>query len=367
MASRGVRLMLRGLSKSYGDTVVALAPTDLNIEAGEFFSLIGPSGSGKSTLLGTIAGFVSPTRGRIEVDGVNIVDVPPYRRNIGMVFQNYALFPHMDVSENIAFPLRLRKMKPAEVKARVAQALAVVQLPNFGSRSIAQLSGGQQQRIALARAAVYDPSILLMDEPLGALDKNLRADMQVEIKAAHRELGATTVYVTHDQDEAAAMSDRIAIMNHGRIVQVGTPRNLYERPSNAFVAGFLGDANLFPIADYADGAGYPAVRLQNGALVRLPHDSEATLRGRDSVVCVRPEAISLVPEGTCVDADLNRLSGRVVDTVFAAGVESFRVEVGTAKSLLVRSKANGRSAAAVIGCPVTAVWSDSETRIIPKE
>ncbi len=366
MANRGARLMLSGLSKSYGDTV-ALAPTDLAIEAGEFFSLIGPSGSGKSTLLGAIAAFVPPTRGRIEVDGADLVGVAPYRRNIGMVFQNYALFPHMDVFENIAFPLRLRKMKAAEIEARVAQVLAMVQLPDLGGRSIGQLSGGQQQRIALARAAVYDPHILLMDEPLGALDKNLREDMQVEIKAAHRELGATTVYVTHDQDEAAAMSDRIAIMNHGRIVQVGTPRDLYEHPRNAFVAGFLGDANLFAIADHAVAAGCPTVRLHNGALMRLPHDGEAAPRGRDSVVCVRPEAISLVPEGTCVDADLNRLSGLVVDTVFAAGVERFRVEVGSAKPLLVRSKANGRPAAAVVGSAVTAVWSIDETRLIPKE
>lgn len=366
MVSRGVRLTLRGLSKSYGNTV-ALEPTDLIIEAGEFFSLLGPSGSGKSTLLGTIAGFVPPTKGRIEVDGVDIVGIPPYRRNIGMVFQNYALFPHMDVFENIAFPLRLRKLRVTEIQARVAQALAMVQLPDFGGRSVGQLSGGQQQRVALARAAVYSPSVMLMDEPLGALDKNLRADMQSEIKAAHRELGATTVYVTHDQDEAAAMSDRIAIMNHGRIVQVGTSRDLYEHPCNAFVAGFLGDANLFAIAHHADGSGCSAIRLHNGALIHAQHDGGVVPDECDSVVCVRPEAIKLVPDGTGVAADLNRLSGHVVDTVFAAGVQSFRVDVGTIKPLLVRSKANGEWSTVTAGCPIMAVWPKNETHLIPKE
>ncbi|MGH7987736.1 MAG: ABC transporter ATP-binding protein [Candidatus Binataceae bacterium] len=366
MVSRGVRLMLHELAKSYGN-MVALEPTNLAIEAGEFFSLLGPSGSGKSTLLGTIAGFVPPTRGRIEVDGVDIVGIPPYRRNIGMVFQNYALFPHMDVFENIAFPLRLRKLRITEIQTRVARALAMVQLPDFGSRSVGQLSGGQQQRVALARAAVYGPRVLLMDEPLGALDKNLRADMQSEIKAAHRELGATTVYVTHDQDEAAAMSDRIAIMNQGRIVQVGTSRDLYEHPRNAFVAGFLGDANLFAIADHAGGSGCPAIRLHNGALIHAPDDDGVASGEGDSVVCVRPDAIRLVPAGTRVAADLNHLSGHVVDTVFAAGVQSFRVEVGTVKPLLVRSKANGEWPTVTAGSPIMAVWPKNATRLIPKE
>lgn len=241
MVRHGARLSLRKVAKRY-DEIVALHPTSLEVEPGEFFSLIGPSGSGKSTLLGSIAGFIPPSSGRIELDGEDVVSVPPYRRNVGMVFQNYALFPHMTIFENIAFPLRLRKLPSSEIRERVSRLLRMVRLPNFGSRVPSQLSGGQQQRVALARAAVYDPRLLLMDEPLGALDKNLREEMQYEIKEFHRQIAATILYVTHDQEEAATMSDRIAIMNHGDVVQYGKPRDLYEHPRNAFVASFLGDA-----------------------------------------------------------------------------------------------------------------------------
>src|SRR5437868_11389776 len=220
MAEHGSGLVLDGVSKRYGG-VAALQPISIEIKPGEFFSLIGPSGSGKSTLLGAIAGFIPPSAGRILIDGRDIVDIPPYRRNIGMVFQNYALFPHLSVFENVAFALRLRKLTNAEVTGKTQRMLDIIRLSGMGERRISELSGGQQQRVALARAAVYDPRILLMDEPLGALDKNLREEMQYEIKAFHNKIAATIIYVTHDQEEAAAMSDRIAIMKDGEIVQHG--------------------------------------------------------------------------------------------------------------------------------------------------
>jgi putative spermidine/putrescine transport system ATP-binding protein len=367
MADRGGRLVLKDVAKRYG-SVVALAPTNLAIEAGEFFSLIGPSGSGKSTLLGAIAGFTPPSEGSIEIDGVDIVGLAPYRRNIGMVFQNYALFPHMNVFENIAFPLRMRKLPSAELGKRVERVLAMVRLPGFGDRAVGQLSGGQQQRVALARAAVYDPRILLMDEPLGALDKNLREEMQFEIKEAHRELGATILYVTHDQDEAASMSDRIAIMNHGHLAQVGSPRELYERPRNAFVATFLGDGNLLEIARFAaDRDGRAAAYLPNGARLGLAGCGGDLPDARSIMACIRPEAISLHMNGEAPPEGRNRLSGMITDAVFTAGMQRYRVEAGAGKALLVKTRARGTRETPEIGCPVTLSWPIEDTHLVPKE
>ena len=246
MESKGANVEYDGVSKIYG-SVHALRPTNLRVEPGEFFSIIGPSGSGKTTLLGVTAGFIPPNTGKILINNENIVSVPPYRRSIGMVFQDYALFPHMTVGENVGFPLRMRRFKRNEIASRVERILSTVHLDGFHHRRPNQLSGGQQQRVALARAAVYDPLLLLMDEPLSALDKNLREAMQDEVKQFHMALGSTVLYVTHDQVEASAMSDRIAIMNEGRIEQIGTPKDLYEHPRNRFVASFLGEANLFNV------------------------------------------------------------------------------------------------------------------------
>lgn len=229
------------LSKAYG-TFRALRNVSLEIGAGELLTLLGPSGSGKSTLLMAVAGFVMPDRGAIRISGENVVDRPANKRDIGMVFQSYALFPHMSVFENVAFPLRLRKLDRAEVEARVSSTLRQVQLTDLGGRRISELSGGQRQRVALARAIVFEPRVLLMDEPLSALDKNLREDMQIEIRELQRRLGVTTIYVTHDQREALTLSDRIAIMNEGEIVQIGTAREIYDEPINDFVVGFIGEA-----------------------------------------------------------------------------------------------------------------------------
>jgi putative spermidine/putrescine transport system ATP-binding protein len=248
----------RGLQKSYDGKTLVIENLDLTIHRGEFLTLLGPSGSGKTTMLMMLAGFEAPTSGEILYEGRSVERLPPHERNFGVVFQNYALFPHMSVYENIAFPLSVRKVSKADTAARVERALSMVQLSNFGRRRPAQLSGGQQQRVALARALVFEPELVLMDEPLGALDKNLREQLQVEIRRLHDTLGITNVYVTHDQTEAMVMSDRIAIFDRGRIQQLDTPRTVHERPATAFVASFMGEMNL-------SRAGSPRRRRTAGA------------------------------------------------------------------------------------------------------
>src|SRR6195256_6330329 len=236
-------LELRGVRKSYGGEV-AVENVDLELRNEEFLTFLGPSGSGKTTTLMMVAGLQQPDAGSIRLNGVSVASLPPYRRDVGMVFQNYALFPHMTVRRNVAFPLEMRGTPAAEIARLVDEALALVKLPDHGERLPKQLSGGQQQRVALARAMVYRPALLLMDEPLGALDRKLREQLQLEIKRVHREREISVLYVTHDQDEALTMSDRIAVFNQGRIEQIGTPEELYDRPATRFVAGFIGDTNL---------------------------------------------------------------------------------------------------------------------------
>ncbi len=368
MAKHGAKLELLGVEKSYGH-VAALHPTDLVVEVGEFFSLIGPSGSGKTTLLGAVAGFTQPSAGRIEMDGRNIAMMPPYLRNIGMVFQNYALFPHMSVFDNVAFPLRLRKVPAADIQQKVDRMLATVRLPDVAQRRPSQLSGGQQQRIALARAAVYDPRILLMDEPLGALDKNLREEMQFEIKAFHRQIDATILYVTHDQDEATAMSDRIAIMNGGRIVQCGAPRDLYEHPRNAFAASFLGSANLFDVVGNSPaGPGAVKVRLANGTELNAVTGASVAAPGVAQVVCVRPETIQIGPAGTLASGgDANLLQGRVTDAIYTAGTFRYQVDVGSKSLVSVKLPSIRQTSMLECDQPVTLVWPASATLLIPKD
>ena len=241
--SAGSSLELRDLAKRYA-AVAAVKNLSLQVEPGEFVSLLGPSGSGKTTTLMLIAGFIEPDRGHVLLDGVDITTLPPHRRNIGTVYQNYALFPHMSVAKNVAFPLEMRGLAREEIRRLVSRALDMVQLADRGGHYPRQLSGGQQQRVALARALVFEPPLLLMDEPLGALDKKLRGEMQHEIKSIQRRLGITTIYVTHDQEEALSMSDRVVVMRGGRIEQAASPTALYDRPANGFVAEFIGAANL---------------------------------------------------------------------------------------------------------------------------
>jgi putative spermidine/putrescine transport system ATP-binding protein len=359
MKRAGAELVVERLSKSYG-AHVALRPTSLSIKAGEFFSLIGPSGSGKSTLLGCIAGFVTPSAGRIAIAGTEIVAVPPYRRNIGMVFQNYALFPHLNVFENVAFPLRLRRMGSAEIQDRVRRMLETVRLAEYGDRSPAQLSGGQQQRVALARAAVYDPQLLLMDEPLGALDKNLREEMQYEIRRFHAAMGATIVYVTHDQDEAATMSHRIGIMRDGALVQTGAPRELYENPANAFVAGFLGEANLYDVRDLRPGPdGIVKVTTVDG--LELEAEGKAVPAG-PLVACMRPEAISIAAPGTGPV-----IAGTVEDIIFTAGSVRCRVATPGGVRMLMRRPLERHRPSIAIGDPIQLSYRPADTLLIAKE
>ena len=309
-------LRIAKLAKHYGD-FVALAPTDLDVAEGEFLTLLGPSGSGKTTLLSLIAGLIHPDAGQVLINDADVTYSAPYERDIGMVFQNYALFPHMTIEENIAFPLRMRKIADAEARRRVAEALELVHLPHVAKRTPRELSGGQQQRIALARCLVYRPSIVLMDEPLGALDKKLRDQMQLEIKRIHRELKTTIVYVTHDQEEAMTMSDRICLMNAGRIEQLGTPDDLYFRPRSLFVADFLGESNLLParisrvspddldiiVADRS----LPACATGNGGRF---------IPGQDVKVMVRPQNLSVSVAG---DAN-GKLVGRLTDIMVSGSL-----------------------------------------------
>jgi putative spermidine/putrescine transport system ATP-binding protein len=325
-------VQFEGVSKRYG-TFTALHPTSLRIEAGEFFSIIGPSGSGKTTLLGTTAGFVPPTTGRILVNDVDIVPVPLYRRGIGMVFQNYALFPHMTVAENIGFPLRMRGVAKAEIARRVNAMLEMVRLPAFADRRIAQLSGGQQQRVALARAAIYDPKLLLMDEPLGALDKNLRVEMQDEIKRFQQNFGCTVLYVTHDQEEAASMSDRIAIMNNGRIEQIGTAHHLYEYPRNRFVASFLGEANLLDVASVERVGEGTKVTTVDGQILDSAHKASS----RSVSVCIRPEAIQMSRTTTGAS---NSMPARVVLATHGAGFIRYKLQLASGAELSKRAPAD---------------------------
>lgn len=245
MDSSKVAVRFDGVSRLFGE-VRAVDRVSFSVRDGEFFAMLGPSGSGKTTCLRLVAGFEHPTEGRIFLSGQDVSDVPPYERNVNTVFQDYALFPHMSVQENVEYPLMIRKQPSAERRRRAAEMLELVRLPGFGGRKPSQLSGGQRQRVALARALIGRPRVLLLDEPLGALDLKLREEMQIELKAIQRQLGITFIYVTHDQGEALSMSDRVAVFNHGRVVQLGTPAEIYEHPRTAFVAGFVGISNLLP-------------------------------------------------------------------------------------------------------------------------
>jgi spermidine/putrescine ABC transporter ATP-binding subunit len=306
------------VEKRYG-SVAALDGVSLTFADGEFFGLLGPSGSGKTTLLRAIAGFVEPDAGEIRLDGRDIGHTPVHRREIGMVFQNYALFPHMTIFDNVAFGLSVRGQERGEIKRRVAEMLELVRLSGMETRTPRQLSGGQQQRIALARALVTRPRLLLLDEPLGALDKRLRQQMQIELKQIQREVGITTVFVTHDQEEALTLSDRIAIFNEGRVVQAGSPHEVYERPATAFAANFLGDANFF----HGQVLGPGRVAAEGRELSTADPLPAA---GSPVVLAVRPEKISLARRGDGTSAG-NRLEGRLTQVVYSGMSTIYKLDV----------------------------------------
>ena len=302
-------ITIRHLTKTYGK-VYALDHVDLDVRSGEFLTLLGPSGSGKTTLLMVLAGFTRPDHGSVTFGDTEVIRTPPHKRDVGMVFQNYALFPHMDVRTNVAFPLKLRKVERSQAARRAEQALATVQLEGFGDRRIDQLSGGQKQRVALARAIVFEPRILLMDEPLSALDKKLREHMQIELRHLHEKLGMTTVYVTHDQREALTMSDRIAVIDHGRLMQLDEPRRLYDRPANRFVADFIGESTFLPVTVNGDSASVEGMTLKLAEPVNGKTRYELLLR---------PERLSVL-NGPAPD-DMNVFNGHVKEVVFQG--ESF--------------------------------------------
>ena len=309
-------LVLRALTKHFG-SAVAVDGIDLDVRPGEFLTLLGPSGSGKTTTLRMVAGFMAPTSGSIEIDGSDMTRVPPHRRDVGMVFQNYALFPHMTAAENVAFPLRMRRRPGAEIKKRVGEALDLVKLGSFGDRYPRQLSGGQQQRIALARAVVFEPRLLLMDEPLGALDRKLRESLQLEIIRVSRELGATVLYVTHDQEEALVMSDRIAIFSMGRIEQLGSGADLYDRPASLFVADFIGESNILRGRYEVDsGAGGWMTRDETRWRVGAASAGRSDVAsGAAAALVVRPERMRVLTDGATPDG-LNTADATVDEVLY---------------------------------------------------
>jgi spermidine/putrescine ABC transporter ATP-binding subunit len=325
----GARVRLTNVSKRYGDTV-ALRELDLEVEPGEVLTILGPSGSGKTTTLMLLAGIVRPTAGRLEIGGKDITDLPPYRRDIGVVFQSYALFPHLSVFENVAFPLRRRGVARAQIAGDVQQALELVQLGGLGARGVKQLSGGQQQRVALARALVFRPALLLMDEPLGALDKQLREQMQIEIKHITDAVGITAIYVTHDQEEALTLSDRIAVLRGGVLEQIGTPEELYNAPRTRFVAGFVGHTNLVEGEVIAGTGAASRVRTPDGLDIEL--DARVRPARGPVALSVRPERIRLAPAAAPAPAGEAlglRAMGKVTDRIFAGGVVKYRVAVNS--------------------------------------
>ena len=321
------------VQKSYDGQTLVVKDLNLSIGKGEFLTMLGPSGSGKTTCLMMRAGFETATHGEIRLDGRNINDVPPHTRGIGMVFQNYALFPHMTVGENLAFPLEVRGMGKAERDSRIIRALDMVQMGKFRNRRPAQMSGGQQQRIALARALVFDPKLVLMDEPLGALDKQLREHMQFEIKALHDRLGITVVYVTHDQGEALTMSDRIAVFNDGRIQQLAPPAELYERPMNSFVASFIGENNkLSGIIETLDGE-RAEVRLPNGELIAATAVNVKE-RGQPTLVSIRPERIEFKPE--LMPPGTHTIDAEVRDVIYMGDILRARMKVAGSDEFVMK-------------------------------
>ena len=356
----GARLELRDLTKTFGG-VVAVDRVSLDVPAGAFVSLLGPSGSGKTTTLNLIAGFLSADSGDILFDGGSVAGISPHRRNIGMVFQSYSLFPHMTVADNVAFPLRMRTTLTRDAaRARVAEMLALVQLSHLAGRYPRQLSGGQQQRVAMARALVSRPRLLLMDEPLGALDKKLREQMQIEIKQIHRSVGTTVVYVTHDQSEALTMSDIVVVMHQSRIAQVGTPRALYEQPASLFVADFLGDSNLLPGKIAAMAGGHAQVEIGNGQVIRAAIGKVDAAVGKPTVVLVRPEDMTAAAGPATTDGA--SISGAVTEVSYHG--DCYRLDIAIGSDRLKVKIPRDAAADMTPGRTVTVSWRPDAARLL---
>ncbi len=339
--------------KLYGQAA-ALDGVSIDFADGEFFGLLGPSGSGKTTLLRAIAGFVALDEGEISIAGERVEHVPVHKRAIGMVFQNYALFPHLNVAENVGFGLSVRGHSGAEIARRVAEMLDLVRLPGFEARKPRQLSGGQQQRVALARALITRPRVLLLDEPLGALDRRLRQEMQVELKQIQREIGITAIFVTHDQEEALTLSDRIAIVNQGRVAQLGLPQQVYEHPADVFAARFLGDANIF-----TGTASELGVVLEDGTLIRVANP----IAPGGATIIVRPEKLTIASSNeTLPEGLVNRLTGTVQQAIYSGNSITYRVTIAGSGAAPILAFAQNRSASLLSpGTPVILAWLPEHT------
>jgi putative spermidine/putrescine transport system ATP-binding protein len=354
-------LQLNDVSKAF-DTIAAVERISFALAEGEFLSLLGPSGSGKTTTLQMIAGLTHPSSGEILLAGRPIGPLPPYKRDIGMVFQNYALFPHLTVARNIAFPLEMRRMRRAEIARRVAAVLKLVDLPGFEARHPQQLSGGQQQRVALARAIVFEPKLLLMDEPLGALDKKLREQMQLEIKHLHKRLGVSIIYVTHDQDEALVMSDRIGVFNQGRLEQIGTVEELYEQPTTRFVAEFVGETNVIRGA-VRDGAnGSCSLDTAEGPLRGRARQAFRT--GSAALISVRPERLRL-EAGDAARSDRDGIQGHICEVIYMGRLRKYVLDTAGGQKLIVARPIGGVEARSfAVGDAVVATFQPADAVVL---
>jgi putative spermidine/putrescine transport system ATP-binding protein len=360
--SSGAAVVLEKVRKSFGP-VTAVDDVSFAIEPGEFITLLGPSGSGKTTTLMMIAGFDHPTEGEIYIDGTPIVGVPPYRRGIGMVFQNYALFPHLTVAENVGFALKQRGVGKPEIVGRVAETLDIVRLRGYEARYPRQLSGGQQQRVALARAIIFHPRVLLMDEPLSALDKQLREELQLEMKRLHQQLGITFIYVTHDQREALIMSDRIAVMNQGRIEQAGSPSDLYDRPATRFVAGFIGESNFLE-GEVAGLQGRDvAARVAGATVVAISRQPQTV--GARVVLAIRPEKIGFRDlSAPAPQARLNTLEAVVREVTFVGEMHRYVLELAPGVTLVAKQQHRFQMKARAPGERLMVEWHVEESLVV---
>ncbi len=348
---------VQGVSKSFG-TLTAVAPVSFSVPAGSLVTLLGPSGSGKTTILKIIAGFEDASSGRVVISGQDVTRTPPHKRNLGFVFQQYALFPHMSVSENVAYSLKMRGAKKAEIQARVTEALRLMRLSEFQDRRPNELSGGQQQRVALARAIVFRPPVLLMDEPMAALDKRLREEMQYEIKRLQRMLGITTILVTHDQAEALVMSDSIIVMNRGAIEQIGPPQDIYKRPQSEFVANFIGESNILRgfVQRSSGDVWLNCERDQRVPLVRGDHREGSSL-----IYVVRPESVSIADGAS---SQRVRFSGHVTEVIFSGETIRASIDVGLANPIITKSLARAGSPVPVVGNKVAVSWNPDDVTVI---
>ena len=367
MASKAPHVEYRNVRKSYDGRTLVVEDLNLSVRRGEFLTLLGPSGSGKTTCLMMLAGFERTSAGEIRVDGVSVQDLPPDKRDIGVVFQNYALFPHMTVGGNLSFPLEVRRMPPAERSERVARAIELVRLQGFDDRRPGQLSGGQQQRVAIARALVFEPDLVLMDEPLGALDRRLREEMQFEIRRIQRELGVTVIYVTHDQQEAMVMSDRVAVFRDGRIEQIASPETLYEEPERAFVAHFIGENNL--LAGTVVGSDGDICAVAAAGVVVNAFDVRGGAPGDEVLLAIRPERVGVVPGGVSSDTAryANELIAEVVDVVFSGDHLRVRLAVGDRDDFIAKIPNLVGHGRVLPGDTVHIGWATLDCRALPPD